>query len=84
LNIHYGCPEVWGVHFGFQGLYSKYWQLLDLKYIKNMQFLGGSVLGSSRGGFDADQMIKALLARGINQLYVIGGDGTQRGVHVLH
>lgn len=42
------------------------------------------MLGSSRGGFDADQMIKALLSRGINQLYVIGGDGTQRGVHVLH
>jgi 6-phosphofructokinase 1 len=52
--------------------------------MKNMQFLGGSNLGSSRGGFDADKMIKGLLDRGINQLYVIGGDGTQRGVHALH
>lgn len=84
LNIHYGCPEVWGVHFGFQGLYSKYWELLDLSKIKSLQFLGGSILGSSRGGFEAEEIINGLLARGINQLYVIGGDGTQRGVHVLH
>lgn len=84
LNIHYGCPEIWGVHFGFQGLYSKYWELFDVHKIKSLQFLGGSILGSSRGGFNADLMIKGLQAKGINQLYVIGGDGTQRGVHNLH
>jgi 6-phosphofructokinase len=57
LNIHYGVPEVWGVYFGFQGLYSKHWQLLDLPTIKNLQLLGGTFLGSSRGGFDAPAMV---------------------------
>ena len=84
LNIHYGCPEVWGVHYGYGGIYSGQWERITLDTIKNLQFLGGTFLGSSRGGFDADKMIAALLAKGINQLYVIGGDGTQRGVHVLH
>lgn len=84
LNIHYGCPEIWGVHFGFQGIYTDNWELLNVNTIKNLQFIGGTFLGSSRGGFDADKMIKGLLEKGINQLYVIGGDGTQRGVHVLH
>lgn len=37
-------------------------------------------MGSSRGGFDGVKMIDALVKRGINQLYVIGGDGTHRGI----
>jgi len=42
--------------------------------------LGGTILGSSRGGFDADRMIEAIKAKGINQLYIIGGDGTHKGI----
>ena len=42
------------------------------------------MLGSSRGGFAGDKMIAALIEKGINQLYIIGGDGTHRGIHVLH
>lgn len=45
--------------------------------------MGGSILGSSRGGFDVDKIIKFLIDRDINQLYVIGGDGTHRGALAL-
>lgn len=48
-----------------------------------MQYEGGTSFGSSRGGFDADKIINALVEKGINQLYVIGGDGTHRGIAVL-
>ena len=48
-----------------------------------MQYFGGTIFGSSRGGFDADKIIKALTDKGISQLYVIGGDGTHRGIAVL-
>jgi 6-phosphofructokinase 1 len=41
------------------------------------------MLGSSRGGFNAKEMVKALQAKGINQLYIIGGDGTHRGILAL-
>ena len=52
--------------------------------MKNLQFQGGTQLGSSRGGFDLEKMLESLLKKGINQLYVIGGDGTHRGLHILH
>jgi 6-phosphofructokinase 1 len=41
------------------------------------------MLGSSRGGFDAPKMIEALKKMAINQLYIIGGDGTHRGIQEL-
>lgn len=44
---------------------------------------GGTVLGSSRGGFDCDRIIAWLRAHGINQLYVVGGDGSQCGAQRL-
>jgi 6-phosphofructokinase 1 len=44
---------------------------------------GGSILGSSRGGFDLDKIIHFLVDNRINQLYVIGGDGTHRGAMAL-
>ncbi len=51
--------------------------------MENIHNLGGTMLGSSRGGFQADKMIEALKKMGINQLYIIGGDGTHRGVLAL-
>ena len=48
--------------------------------MKGIQALGGTILGSSRGGFDGPKMIEALQKKGINQLYVIGGDGTHKGI----
>ena len=41
------------------------------------------MLGSSRGGFDADKMLDSFVKRGITQCYIIGGDGTHRGINAL-
>jgi 6-phosphofructokinase 1 len=41
-------------------------------------------LGTSRGGFDLDKIIAALQKNGINQVYIIGGDGTHRGIYTLY
>lgn len=81
----YGCPEVWGIRFGYMGVYSgeDYWVKLYEKFVRELQYQGGTIFGSSRGGFDTDKIIKALTEKGINQLYVIGGDGTHRGIAVL-
>jgi 6-phosphofructokinase 1 len=40
-------------------------------------------LDSSRKGFDAEKIIDAVATKGINQMYIIGGDGTHRGISVL-
>ena len=40
---------------------------------------GGTVLGTSRGGQDPTEMADCLQRRGIEVLFVLGGDGTLRG-----
>ena len=67
------------------GFYSgpDYWIKLYQKFVRELQYQGGTILGSSRGGFDADKIIGALVEKGINHVYVIGGDGTHRGVAAL-
>jgi len=67
------------------GFYSgpDYWIKLYEKYVRDLQYQGGTIFGSSRGGFDAEKIISSLIEKGINQLYVIGGDGTHRGITVL-
>jgi 6-phosphofructokinase 1 len=52
---------------------------LTAECVDNCHHLGGSILGSARGGFDIDKIIGFLEKNKINQLYVIGGDGTHRG-----
>ena len=85
LSFEYGAKEIWGIRWGYRGFYEKedYWIKLTPENVKGIQLKGGTILGSSRGGFNGKEIIKALKTRGINQLYVIGGDGTHRGINAL-
>lgn len=65
------------------GCYSDGWERLTIDGIKNLQYVGGTYLGSSRGGFDSKKILDSVIEKGINQLYVIGGDGTHRGILAL-
>ena len=56
---------------------------LSVTSVSDCHHSGGSLLGSSRGGFDLEKIIDFLLKNRINQLYVIGGDGTHRGALTL-
>ena len=38
---------------------------------------------AGRGGFDAEKICDTLRAKGVNMLFVIGGDGTQFAGHLL-
>ena len=68
LYFEYGVKEIWGIRWGYRGFYEddKYWIPLNEKNVKGIQNLGGTILGSSRGGFDGPKMIDALVKRGIN------------------
>lgn len=82
LNFNYEVLEVWGITWGYKGVYTnvaKNWVKLTPQSVKNMynfifsplsihnrHKLGGTILGSSRGGFDADKMLDSLTSRGIN------------------
>ena len=85
LEFEYNVHQVWGIKWGYRGFYEdpSYWIKLDAHSTIGIQNLGGTILGSSRGGFDGQKMIDALKNKGINQLYVVGGDGTHRGIQNL-
>jgi len=51
--------------------------------VHDIHHQGGTVLSSSRGGFDAELIICYLQKYNINQLYIIGGDGTHRAANAL-
>jgi 6-phosphofructokinase 1 len=68
LHYEYNAKEVWGIRWGYKGFYEdpKYWIKLDKEKTTGIQNMGGTILGSSRGGFDGPKMIEALKKRGIN------------------
>lgn len=57
--------------------------LLTPAVVQDIQHQGGTVLSSSRGGFDADTIIDYLVKYNISQLYILGGDGTHRAANAL-
>ncbi len=84
LHYHYGVPAVLGVRYGFSGFSAEassppLW--LNSEMVNNIHQLGGTLLGTSRGPVSADIIVDFLEQRGINVLFTVGGDGTQRGAH---
>ena len=68
LEYEYAVKEIWGIKWGYMGFYEKdeYWLKLDHNAVKDIQNLGGTILGSSRGGVDIPKMVEALEKRKIN------------------
>jgi 6-phosphofructokinase 1 len=84
LELHhgYGVPEVLGFRGGYQGLDPAQGLepvLLTSAFVHDIHRSGGTVLGTSRGPVDTGLAVDNLIQRGINILFTIGGDGTQRG-----
>jgi 6-phosphofructokinase 1 len=86
LNHAYGVKEVLGFRGGYQGLDPdcKLEPIaLSSEFVDDIHKEGGTVLGTSRGPVDVVRAVDNLIARGINILFTIGGDGTQRGGNAL-
>jgi len=78
----YGVKRITGVQYGFKGFLPDYnfpTVALDPDIVDDIHKIGGSMLGSSRGGSDIPAVVDALERMNINILFTIGGDGTQRG-----
>jgi len=86
LYYLYGANKVYGVRGGFHGFHKAEYEpvLLTNELVENIHHDGGTVLRSARGGFDIEKILSFLQERGINQLYVIGGDGTHRAAYAIH
>ena len=88
LEMHhiYGVKEVLGFRDGYQGLDPASGLepiVLNPDLVDDIHKEGGTVLGTSRGPVDISRAVDNLIKRGVNILFVVGGDGTQRGGYKL-
>jgi 6-phosphofructokinase 1 len=83
LNYMYGVDDVLGIQGGYRGFYSKNTMKLNPKVVNDIHKRGGTVLQTSRGGHDTIKIVDNIQDRGINQVYIIGGDGTQKGAAAI-
>jgi 6-phosphofructokinase 1 len=75
----YRVTEIDGIRYGYEGLVQKHGHLplkLRPETVSNIQSFGGTILGSSRGPQDIDEMVDGLAELGVDILFAIGGDGT--------
>ncbi|KAH7572693.1 hypothetical protein ACOSP7_015943 [Xanthoceras sorbifolium] len=75
----YGLRHIYGIQAGYRGFYSTDPVALNPKMVHGWHKRGGTVLHTSRGGFDLHKIVDAIQTNGFNQVYIIGGDGTMRG-----
>ncbi|MCQ2576520.1 MAG: ATP-dependent 6-phosphofructokinase, partial [Treponema sp.] len=83
LNTRYGVKSIRGYQFGFHGFFAEegYEPIeLDRYLIDEIHKIGGTYLGTSRGGGTrVEEIVDCIQRDGINMLFILGGDGTQRG-----
>ena len=87
LYYRYGISRIFGIKYGYEGLVSKYnHPVVDLtpQIVSDIHLIGGTILGTSRGNQDVEQMVDTLEILNLNILFCIGGDGTLRGAHAIH
>ena len=87
LTHNYGVRRILGIRNGYAGLNpdSGFDPItLTHRFVHDIHHLGGTALGSSRGAQHPAVVVDFLEARGIDLLFCIGGDGTQRGAHAIH
>ena len=84
LELHhgYGVREILGFVNGYQGLDP--WRgsepiPLTPEFVEDIHKEGGTELNTSRGPVDISVAVDNLIRRKVDILFVIGGDGTQRG-----
>ena len=82
----YKVPRTLGIPYGFEGLIPDYGHRLENLTpgdVTNIHRFGGTALGTSRGPQDTRRMVDQLIEWKVNILFVVGGDGTQRGGRAL-
>ena len=87
LHHHYGVNKIYGFPYGYEGLSPRFGHepvQLTPEVVVNIDEMGGTILGSSRGNQDISEMVDMLNKMNISILFTIGGDGTQRGAMAIN
>ncbi|TWT99253.1 6-phosphofructokinase [Botrimarina colliarenosi] len=86
LRDGYGVPTIYGVRHGYLGLAPNApLEPMELtsSWVESIHHQGGTMLGTSRGRQEPEVMVDKLIEMGVNLLFPIGGDGTQKGAHAI-
>ncbi|MCO6045168.1 ATP-dependent 6-phosphofructokinase [Aeoliella sp. ICT_H6.2] len=86
LHSSYGVPTVLGIRYGYKGLNpNEGIPPIELTpaLVEPIHHQGGTILGTSRGPQDPAVTVDFLHHEGVNMLFCIGGDGTQKGAHAI-
>lgn len=87
LHYGYGVAEVLGFPGGYGGL-DPACEAEPVKmtpqFVDGIHQKGGTIIGTSRGPVDVARAVDNLIARKVNILFTLGGDGTQRGANDLY
>ncbi|MCU0960445.1 MAG: ATP-dependent 6-phosphofructokinase [Pirellulaceae bacterium] len=87
LIYNYGVQRVLGIRNGYRGLNPQSGDTpvpLTPDFVERIHYLGGTVLGTSRGPQPIAAMVDFLEQQRIDVLFCVGGDGTQRGAQEIH
>lgn len=79
LFYGYGVKNIYGIKYGLQGFIPDYGHdIMELTpaTVANILDMGGSILGSSRGPQDIEEIVDCLTRLNIGILFMVGGDGT--------
>ncbi|MDR1786323.1 MAG: ATP-dependent 6-phosphofructokinase [Spirochaetaceae bacterium] len=83
LYHRYKVRRIRGIRYGFSGFFPETGlEPIDLNpvVVDDIHKAGGSFLGTSRGGGErVSDIADAIEALNLNMMFIIGGDGTQRG-----
>jgi 6-phosphofructokinase 1 len=88
LELHhiYQAKEVLGFRHGYQGLDPEIGKppiVFTDEFVEDIHKEGGTVLGTSRGPVNIVKAVDNLIRLGVDMLFTVGGDGTQRGANLL-
>lgn len=83
----YGVRSVLGIRGGYRGLdpaVGKAPMELTDDVVEDIHKEGGTLLGTSRGPVDVTVAVEYLMKLGVDILFTVGGDGTQRGGNAIY
>ena len=89
LALHhcYQVKEVLGFQNGYQGLDPELGGeplVLTPRLVEDIHKEGGTILNTSRGPVNTKRAVDNLIQRGVDILFTLGGDGTQKGGYDLY
>ena len=86
LTNDYGITRILGFRYGFEGLSKNLKEnplFLNPEMLETVHHQGGTIIGTSRGPQDIDEMVDTLVEWNVDVLFTVGGDGTLRGAEQI-